>query len=109
MSSHAFVLLNAAIRSTQHAPVKPELRLTLGPHDLVLIITAKDDAGASQRSDSNQGPHNDRSSSAQALHARNERGRRTKTTKHQCNGGNGDISSVHKTTSSKRKTLFLMN
>ena len=109
MSSHAFVLLNTAIRSTQHTPVKPELRLTLGPHDLVLIITAKDDAGASQRSDSNQGPHNDRSSSARALHTRDERGRGTKTAKHQRDGGNGNISSIHKITSSKRKTLFLMN
>lgn len=42
------------------------------------------------------------------LHARNERGRRTKATKRQCNGGNGDISSIHKTTSSTRKTLFLV-
>lgn len=93
----------------RHAPTKPELRLTLRPHDLVLIITAKDDTGASQQGGSNQGPHNDRSSSARALHARDERGRRTKATKHQCDDGNGDISSVHKTTSSKRKTLFLMN
>ncbi|MEO2530091.1 hypothetical protein ABG989_09480, partial [Collinsella aerofaciens] len=77
------------------------------PHT-ILIITAKDDTGASQRSDSNQGPHNDRSSSAQALHARDKRGRRTKTTKCKCDGGNSDISSVHKTTSSTGKTLLLM-
>ncbi len=43
------------------------------------------------------------------LHARDERGRGTKAAKHQRDGGNGDISSIHKTTSSKRKTLFLMN
>ncbi len=92
----------------QHAPAKPELRLTLRPHDLVLIITAKDDAGASQRSDSNQAPHNDRNSSAQALHARDKRGCRTKTTQCKCNGGNSDISSVHETTSSTGKTLLLM-
>ena len=73
---------------------------------IILIITAKDDTGASQHSDSNQGPHNDRSSSAQALHARDKRGRRTKTTQCKCDGGNSDISSVHKTTSSTEKTLY---
>lgn len=40
---------------------------------------------------------------------RDERGRGTKAAKHQRDGGNGNISSIHKTTSSKRKTLFLKN
>lgn len=93
----------------RHAPTKPELRLTLRPHDLVLIITAKDDTGASQQGGSNQGPHNDRSSSTRALHARDKRGRRTKATKCKRNGGNSDISSVHGTTSSTGKTLLLMD
>ncbi len=76
---------------------------------LVLVIAAKNHARASQQCGRNQRANHDWSSPAWPLHARNERGRRTKATKHQCDGGNGNISSVHKTTSSTRKTLFLMN
>lgn len=43
-----------------------------------------------------------------SLHARDKRGRRTKTTQCKCDGGNSDISSVHGTTSSTGKTLLLM-
>lgn len=82
-----------------------ELRL----RSLVLVIATKDHARASQQRGRDQRTDHDRSGSARPLHARDKRGRRTKAAKRQCNGGNGDISSVHKTTSSKRKTLFLMN
>ena len=76
---------------------------------LVLVIATKDHACTSQQCGSNQRADHDGSGPARPLHARDKRGRRTKAAKHQRNGGNGDISSVHKTTSSKRKTLFLMN
>lgn len=84
---------------------RSELRL----RGLALIVATKDYTRTSQQRGRNQRANHDWSSPACPLHARNERGRRTKATKHQCDGGNGDISSVHKTTSSKRKTLFLMN
>lgn len=77
--------------------------------NLVLVIATKDHACASQQCCGDQSADHDRSSPARPLHARDKRGRRTKAAKRQRNGGNGDISSVHKTTSSKRKTLFLMN
>lgn len=82
-----------------------EMRL----RNLVLIIATKDNTGASQQCGRDQRADHDRGSPTRPLHPRDERGRRTKATKRQCNGGNGDISSVHKTTSSTRKTLFLMN
>lgn len=77
--------------------------------NLVLIIATKDYTRTSQQCGRDQRTDHDRGSPTRPLHARDERGRRTKATKRQCNGGNGDISSVHKTTSSTRKTLFLMN
>lgn len=84
-------------------------RLELRLRGLALIVATKDYTRASQQCGYDQRADHDWSSPTRTLHARNERGRRTKTTKHQCDGGDGDISSVHKTTSSKRKTLFLMN
>ena len=77
--------------------------------NLVLIVATKGNTGASQQCGRDQRADHDRSGPARSLHARDKRGRRTKAAKHQRNGGNGDISSVHKTTSSTRKTLFLMN
>ena len=71
--------------------------------NLVLIVATKDNTSASQQCDRDQRAGHDRSSPACPLHARDERG------KHQRDGGNGNISSIHKITSSKRKTLFLMN
>lgn len=82
-----------------------EMRL----RNLVLIVATKDNTGASQQCDCDQRADHDRSSPACPLHARDERGRGTKAAKHQCDGGNGNISSIHKITSSKRKALFLMN
>lgn len=82
-----------------------ELRL----RRLVLIVATKDYTHTSQQSGRDQRADHDRGCPTRPLHARDECGRRTKATKRQCNGGNGDISSVHKTTSSTRKTLFLMN
>ena len=76
---------------------------------LVLIVATKDYTRTSQQRGRDQHADHDRGSPTRPLHTRDERGRRTKATKRQCNGGNGDISSIHKTTSSKRKTLFLMN
>ena len=84
-------------------------RLELRLRHLVLVIAAKNHARASQQCGCDQRANHGWSSPACPLHARNERGRRTKAAKHQCDGGNSDISSVHKTTSSTRKTLFLMN
>lgn len=84
-------------------------RLELRPRHLVLIVATKDNTGASQQRGRDQSTDHDRSSPARSLHARDKRGGRTKAAKRQRNSGNGDISSVHKTTSSKRKTLFLMN
>lgn len=84
-------------------------RLELQLGRLVLIVATKDNTGASQQCGCDQRADHDRSSPACPLHARDERGRGTKAAKHQRDGGNGDISSVHKTTSSTRKTLFLMN
>ena len=84
-------------------------RLELRLRGLALIVATKDYTRASQQRGRDQRANHDWSSPARPLHARNERGRRTKAAKHQCDGGNGNISSVHKTTSSKRKTLFLMN
>lgn len=84
-------------------------RLELRLRGLALIVATKDYTRASQQCGYDQRADHDWSSPTRTLHARNERGRRTKATKHQCDGGDGDISSVHKTTSSKRKTLFLMN
>lgn len=77
--------------------------------NLVLIVATKGNTGASQQRGRDQRADHNRSSPACPLHARDERDRGTKATKRQCNGGNGNISSIHKTTSSKRKTLFLMN
>ena len=82
-----------------------ELRL----RGLALIVATKDYTRTSQQRDRDQRANHNRGSPTRPLHARDERGRRTKATKHQCDGGNGDISSIHKTTSSTRKTLFLMN
>lgn len=82
-----------------------EMRL----RNLVLIVATKDNTGASQQCDRDQRADHNRSSPARALHACDKRSCRAKTAKHQCDGGNGDISSVHKTTSSTRKTLLLMN
>lgn len=82
-----------------------ELRL----RGLALIVATKDYTRTSQQRGRDQRANHDRGSPTRPLHARDERGRRTKAAKRQRNGGNGDISSVHKTTSSTRKTLFLMN
>lgn len=76
--------------------------------NLVLAIAAKNYTRTSQQRSRDQRTDHDRGSPTRPLHTRDERGRRTKATKRQCNGGNGDISSVHKTTSSTRKTLFLV-
>ena len=84
-------------------------QLALRPRHLVLIVAAKNHACASQQRGRDQRADHDRSSPACPLHARDERGRGTKAAKHQRDGGNGNISSIHKTTSSKRKTLFLKN
>lgn len=84
-------------------------RLELRLRRLVLIVATKDYTRTSQQCGRDQRTDHDRGSPTRPLHARNERGRRTKAAKHQCDGGNGDISSVHKTTSSKRKTLILKN
>ena len=84
-------------------------RLELQLRRLVLIVATKDYTRTSQQRGRDQPADHDRGSPTRPLHTRDERGRRTKATKRQCNGGNDDISSVHKTTSSKRKTLFLMN
>ena len=75
--------------------------------NLVFVITAKDHARTSQQCGSNQRADHDGSSSACPLHARDKRGSRTKTTERKCDGGNSDISSVHETTSSTGKTLFI--
>lgn len=77
--------------------------------NLVLIVATKDYARTSQQRGRDQRADHNRGSPTRPLHTRDERGRRTKAAKHQCDGGNGNISSVHKTTSSKRKTLFLKN
>jgi hypothetical protein len=77
--------------------------------NLVLIVATKDNTDASQQRGRDQHADHDRSSPACPLHARDERGRGTKAAKYQRDGGNGNISSIHKTTSSKRKTLFLKN
>lgn len=77
--------------------------------NLILIIATKDNTGASQQCGRDQRADHDRGSPTRPLHARDERGRRTKAAKHQRDDGNGNISSIHKTTSSKRKTLFLKN
>lgn len=84
-------------------------RLELRLRRLVLIIATKDYTRTSQQCGRDQRTDHDRGSPTRSLHARNERGRRTKAAKNQCDGGNGNISSVHKTTSSKRKTLILKN
>lgn len=84
-------------------------QLALRPRHLVLIVAAKNHACASQQRGRDQRADHDRSSPACPLHVREERGRGTKAAKHQRDGGNGNISSIHKTTSSKRKTLFLKN
>ena len=84
-------------------------RLELQLRRLVLIVATKDYTRTSQQRDRDQRADHDRGSPTRPLHTSDERGRGTKATKRQCNGGNGDISSVHKTTSSTRKTLFLMN
>ena len=84
-------------------------RLELRLWSLILVIATKDHARASQQRGRDQRTDHDRSSPAGPLHTRDERGRRTKAAKHQRDGGDGDISSVHKTTSSTRKTLSLMN
>ena len=76
--------------------------------NLVFVITAKGHARTSQQCGSNQRADHDGSSPACPLHTRDKRGRRTKTTERKCDGGNSDISSVHETTSSTGKTLFLM-
>lgn len=83
-------------------------RLELRLRGLTLIVATKDYTRTSQQRGRDQRADHDRGSSTRTLHARDERGRRTKAAKRQCNGGNGDISSVHKTTSSTRKTLFLV-
>lgn len=77
--------------------------------NLVLIVATKDNTGASQQCDRDQRADHDRSSPACPLHACDKRSCRAKTAKYQCDGGDSDISSIHKTTSSKRKTLFLKN
>ena len=77
--------------------------------NLVLIVATKDNTSASQQCDRDQRAGHDRSSPACPLHARDEHGRGTKAAKHQRDGDGGNISSIHKITSSKRKTLFLMN
>lgn len=84
-------------------------RLELQLRRLVLIVATKDYTRTSQQRGRDQRADHDRGSPTRPLHARDKRGRRTKAAKHQRDGGNGDISSIHKTTSSKRKTLFLMN
>lgn len=84
-------------------------RLELQLGRLVLIVATKDYTRTSQQRGRDQRADHDRGSPTRPLHTRDERGRRTKATKRQSNGGNGDISSIHKTTSSKRKNLFLMN
>ena len=84
-------------------------QLALRPRRLVLIVATKDNTGASQQRGRDQRAGHDRSSPAYPQHARDERDRGTKAAEHQRDGGNGNISSIHKTTSSKRKTLFLMN
>lgn len=84
-------------------------RLELQLGRLVLIVATKDYTRTSQQRGRDQRADHDRGSPTRPLHTRDERGRRTKATKHQRDGGNGDISSVHKTTSSTRKTLFPMN
>ena len=75
--------------------------------NLVLIIATKGHARTSQQCGSNQRADHDGSSSACPLHTRDKRGSRAKTTERKCDGGNSDISSVHETTSSTGKTLFL--
>ena len=77
--------------------------------NLVLIVATKDNTGASQQRCCDEHADHNRSSPARALHACDKRSCRAKTAKYQCDGGNGNISSIHKITSSKRKTLFLMN
>ena len=77
--------------------------------NLVLIVATKDNTGASQQCDRDQRADHNRSSPARALHACDKRSCRAKTAKYQCDGGDSDISSVHETTSSTRKTIFLMN
>ena len=84
-------------------------RLELRLRRLVLIVATKDYTRTSQQSGRDQHANHDRGGPTRPLHTRDERGGRAKTAKHQCDGGDGDISSVHKTTSSTRKTLFLMN
>lgn len=84
-------------------------RLELRLRRLVLIVATKDYTCTSQQRGRDQRADHDRSSPACPLHARDERDRGTKAAEHQRDGGNGNISSIHKTTSSKRKTLFLMN
>ena len=84
-------------------------RLELRLRRLVLIVATKDYTRTSQQRGRDQRADHDRSSPACPLHARDERGRGTKAAKHQRDGGNGNISSIHKTTSSKRKTLVLKN
>lgn|GEM_PF-7042769 len=84
-------------------------RLELRLRGLALIVATKDYTRASQQCGYDQRADHDWSSPTRTLHARDERGCRTKAAKRQRGGGNGNISSIHKTTSSKRKTLFLMN
>lgn len=84
-------------------------QLALRPRHLVLIVATKDYTRTSQQRGRDQRADHNRGSPTRPLHTCDERGRRTKATKRQCNGGNGNISSIHKTTSSKRKTLFLKN
>ena len=83
-------------------------RLELRLWSLILVITAKGHARTSQQCGSNQRTDHDGSNPACPLHARDKRSRRAKTTERKCDGGNSDISSVHETTSSTGKTLFLM-
>ena len=84
-------------------------RLELRLRRLVLIVATKDYTRTSQQRGRDQHANHDRGSPTRPLHTRDERGRGTKAAKHQRDGGNGNISSIHKTTSSKRKTLFLKN
>ena len=84
-------------------------RLELRLRRLVLVVATKSYTRTSQQRGRDQHANHDRGSPTRPLHARDERGRGTKAAKHQRDGGNGNISSIHKTTSSKRKTLFLKN
>lgn len=88
-------------------PISQQLVLRL--RRLALIVATKGYTRTSQQRGRDQRADHDRGSPTRPLHARDERDRGTKAAEHQRDGGNGNISSIHKTTSSKRKTLFLMN